>query len=158
MTSVNHRECLGTMIPQISPTQCRLLDIGGEGRNLRAWNLNPSRVKTIGRDAGHPIPRLIAGRAEAIPLPDSTVEQVIVERTPLRRAALNEIFRVLIPRGLIILRHARPPWSDPHTLAISVFGKPIQRRICHIGHQTLQESIFRRPAFANLSPDDPALR
>lgn len=125
-----------------------ILDIGGEGRHPRAWNLNPSPVKTIGLEAGRPIPRRIAGRAEHIPLPSASVSVVFVERTPLRLESLAEILRVVRPNGLIILRHARPPWSDPHTLAIDMMGKPIRRRRCHIGDQSLQESVFRRASLA----------
>ena len=87
------------------------LDVGGEGRHQMAWNLNPSPVKTKGVDRGRPIPRLILGRAEAIPLPDKSVDRLIVERTPLRRRALEEIGRVIMPRGCVILRHAAAPIS-----------------------------------------------
>jgi hypothetical protein len=55
------------------------LDIGGEGRHAEAWNLNPSPVKTLGPEKGLPIPRRIAGRANAIPLPDHSVDRIIVE-------------------------------------------------------------------------------
>ena len=65
------------------------LDIGGEGRYPKAWNLNPSRVKTIGVDLGTPIPRLILGRPESIPLPTQSVDLVLVERTRLKTAALE---------------------------------------------------------------------
>lgn len=37
-----------------------LLDIGGEGRYLDAWNLNHNRMKTLGPEKRSPIPRRIA--------------------------------------------------------------------------------------------------
>jgi hypothetical protein len=61
-----------------------ILDIGGEGRHPTAWNLNPRATKTLGPDRGEPIPRLIRGRGESIPLPDRSVDVVIVEQTPLQ--------------------------------------------------------------------------
>ena len=62
------------------------LDIGGEGRYADAWNLNPSAVKTIGPNRGQMIPRRIPGRADVIPLPDHSVDQVIMERTPPQKS------------------------------------------------------------------------
>lgn len=44
--------------------------------SLRPCGCSPSR--------GKPIPRLILGRAEAIPLPALSVKVILVERTPLR--------------------------------------------------------------------------
>lgn len=119
------------------------LDIGGEGRHREAWNLNPSPVKTRGPDRGKPIPQLILGRAEAIPLPDDSVDRVIVERTPMKRHALEEIERVISPRGTIILRHAVPPIIDPHRLAIQLLPGRIQQRAVRIDGQPLHETIFR---------------
>ena len=120
------------------------LDIGGEGRHPFAWNLNPSRVKTVGPQTGQPIPRLIVGRADAIPLADDSVSVIIVERTPLRLAALREIWRVAAAGALIVLRHARPPWSDPHQLAANVFDAPCRRVLHPLGCHFLQESVFTK--------------
>lgn len=64
--------------PLFPITPIRQLDIGGEGRYPEAWNVNPRATKTLGSDAGHPIPNLIKGRAEAIPLPDSSVELILL--------------------------------------------------------------------------------
>jgi len=99
-----------------------VLDIGGEGRHADAWNLNPSSTKTIGPQRGNPIPRHLAGRADAIPLPDASVDEIVVERTPLTAAALREIARVIIPGGHLTLRHAMPPGIDPHAAARTYFG------------------------------------
>ena len=119
-----------------------LLDIGGEGRYPEAWNLNPSSVKTRGRDVGARIPRLIKGRAQAIPLPDNSVDMIIVERTPLRMAAMREIQRVIHDEGTIILRHALPPNIDPHRLARDLIQGHVQQRTIRISGLWLQETTF----------------
>ena len=120
-----------------------LLDVGGEGKHEIAWNLNPSPVRTLGSNRGQPIPRRIAGRAEAIPLPDNCVETIILERSPLRKSALYELARVVTPQGTIVLRHAALPSFDPHLSARAILpGRVTQRRI-RIGGQILQETCFR---------------
>ena len=119
------------------------LDIGGEGRNEDAWNLNPSAVRTVGPHRGEHIPRRIPGRAEAIPLPDHSVRQILVERTPLRRASLHEIARVVDQRGTIVLRHATPHDMDPHSLARSILPGRVSQRPIRIGRQVLQETCFQ---------------
>lgn len=121
-----------------------ILDVGGEGRHPLAWNLNPSPVKTVGPQTGFPIPQLILGRADAIPLSAASVSVVIVERTPLQLPALREIWRVAAPGALIVLRHARPPWSDPHQLAAAMFNTPFQRSNHSLGRHVVQETIFIR--------------
>jgi hypothetical protein len=120
-----------------------VLDIGGEGRHARAWNLNPSPTKTRGLDRGAPIPRRVAGRAEAIPFPDHSVDVIVVERTPLRAAALSEIRRVIRTDGTIILRHAYPPGFDPHRTARQVLPGRVRQRMIEIAGQRLQETVFR---------------
>ncbi|WP_145081850.1 hypothetical protein [Aureliella helgolandensis] len=79
-----------------------MLDIGGEGRYENAWNLNPRSLKTIGTEKGLAISRHILGRGECIPLPDGCVQQIMMERAPLRRAAVFEMVRVIVPAGTII--------------------------------------------------------
>ncbi len=119
------------------------LDIGGEGRYEDAWNLNPSAVRTVAPHRGELIPQRISGRVEAIPLPDDSVEQVIMERTPIRKASLYEIARIVDRHGTIVLRHAMPPNFDPHLLARAILpGHVMQRRI-RIGRQDLQETCFQ---------------
>lgn len=88
-----------------------ILDVGGEGRYRRAWNVNPSLVATRGTRRGQPIARLIVARGEALPLATASVQLVIVERTPLRVATLREMGRVLAPGGRIVLR-CNPGRSD----------------------------------------------
>ena len=120
-----------------------VLDIGGEGRHPQAWNLNPSCVKTFGKDRGKPIPRHICGRADAIPFPDRSVDRIIVERTPLRVSAFKEIARTIAPNGTIILRHARIPGRDPHTLAQRLLPGRISQRMIRLGNQVVQETCFQ---------------
>jgi SAM-dependent methyltransferase len=96
------------------------IDIGGEGRHIGAWNVNPSRVVTRGARRGELIPHHVPGRADAIPFPDESVDLVIVERTPLRLPGLAEIRRVIAPGGAIVLRHAVSPAGDPHRFAIQI--------------------------------------
>ncbi len=120
-----------------------ILDVGGEGRYPEAWNVNPSAVKTLGRDQGQPIPRRIAGRAEAIPLPDKSADIIIVERSPLRVAALHEIARVITSDGVIILRHACLPNHDPHSFAKRILPGTAKSRIWRLGERVLQETEFQ---------------
>ena len=100
------------------------LDIGGEGGHPGAVNLNPARYKTLGPERGRPIPRLIVGRADAIPFADKSVSQVIVERTPLSRQALAEIARVVAPGGVVFLTHVPLPAADRHALARAMDQRP----------------------------------
>ena len=119
-----------------------VLDVGGEGRYAEAWNLNPSAVKTFGPDRGPPIPRLIVGRAERIPLPDNSVNLIISERTPLRREAFSEINRVISTEGRVILRHALPPGFDPHREAYGLLSGQMRRRTIVTPGNRLQETVF----------------
>ncbi len=118
------------------------LDLGGEGRHPGAWNLNPRRRRTIGAERGEPIPQLIQARGEQIPLPDDSVDILIVERTPLRRATLAEILRVTRPAARIILRHANAHSRDPHRIAVQVLHGTVERRFTRVGLQTLQETVI----------------
>ena len=119
------------------------LDIGGEGRHVDAWNVNPSPVKTLGQGKGETIPRHILGRAEAIPVSDHSVDRIIVERTPLRKLALHEIERVVASGGLIILRHAAPEGMDPHALASTILPGHVTKRRIRINGRELQETRFQ---------------
>jgi len=120
-----------------------LLDVGGEGRYRWAWNLNPNRYKTIGPNRGQPIPRLIVGRADAIPLRDACVTVVLVERTPLSRAAAGEIRRVVAPGGLVILRHVPYPDRDRHAMAVREIQGTVRRAQRRIGRTIVQETLIR---------------
>lgn len=131
-----------------------VLDVGGEGRHLQAWNLNPSRWRTFGAERGQPIPRLIQARADAIPLANATVDLVLAERTPLRRAALQELLRITKPTGQIILRHVVTPAGDPHRFAIEVLGRVAGRRTLRLGAHEVQESTFRPGQTVELTEPD----
>ena len=120
-----------------------VLDIGGEGRHKAAWNLNLRRLRTLGPQRGQPIPRHILGRAEAIPWASGTVDQVIVERTPLRVNALKEIVRVTAPDGLVILRHACIPGRDPHLLAREIVPGWVTESTFLWGQMICLETLFR---------------
>ena len=119
------------------------LDIGGEGRHERAWNLNPSPVKTLNPNRGERITRRIPVRAEAIPLPDHSVDNTIVERSPLRKASLYEMARVIHRNGTIVLRHAKPSNHDPHRLARAILSGRVTQRHFRIGGQVVQETCFQ---------------
>ena len=122
-----------------------LLDIGGEGRHPRAWNLNPSRVKTSGAMAGQPIPRLIVGRADAIPFGNGSIRKILSERTPLTSRALAEIARVIVPGGEVVLRHAAMPGRDPHRFAKVALRGVMRQRVRRIGDQRVHETWIRVP-------------
>ncbi len=119
-----------------------VLDIGGEGRHAGAWNLNPSRVKTIGPERGQLIPQHILGRADDIPLADGSVDRLIAERTPLLAPALREIARVISPTGTVILRHVRPPYGDPHALARRSLPGRVTYRMIWLAGRLVQETQF----------------
>lgn len=124
-----------------------VIDVGGEGRHEEAWNVNPSRVRTFGPFRGQPIPRLILGRSDAIPLPNHCVDKIIVERTPLLQIAVFELQRIARPRALIILRHARPFGTDPHQLARKILLGECVTGECKTASRRYQETIILlRPA------------
>jgi len=120
-----------------------ILDIGGEGRHPEAWNLNLRSRKSLGKQRGELIPRLIQGRSESIPLPDGCVQVLIVERTPLRLATLLEMSRVASPSARIILRHANAHQRDPHKLAVQTLQGGTEQRVVMIDRQLVQETIIR---------------
>ena len=120
----------------------RVVDIGGEGRHPEAWNVNPSSRRTCGPARGAPIPRLLRGRAEAIPLPDHVVDVIFVERTPLSRCGVEEIRRIARPGAVLILRHARPFNIDPHRMVKEVLAGRSQQWECRIGPSLYQETII----------------
>ncbi len=119
------------------------IDIGGEGRHLDAWNINPSRLVTLGPHRGNPIPRLICARAAALPFADRSVASILVERTPLRAAALAEMARVLMPGGEVVLRHVPLPHKDRHAAAKALFIGTTEQRTVRIGRQVVQETRIR---------------
>jgi hypothetical protein len=132
MTAPNARSCRPVV-----------LDIGGEGRYPTAWNLNPRALATLGAGRGRPIPRLIRGRGESIPLADNSVDVLIVERTPLTTALLLEMRRVAKPSAIAILRHAVSPLGDPHRRALAVLKGTGRQRMTRIGRQAVRQTVVR---------------
>lgn len=129
---MNQESIVGGFAPIIS-----VLDIGGEGRYPEAWNLNPRSLKTVGADKGYVIPRRIHGRAECIPLPDHSVQQIIMERAPLRHAAVIEMLRVIASGGTIILRHHGGNDRNPHAFAQQLIQADVSVEQTTIGRQKL---------------------
>jgi len=120
-----------------------ILDIGGEGRHPPAWNVNRSPVQTRGPHKGQPIPRLVLGRADALPFASASTGEIVMERTPLPDAAVREIARVIRPGGRITLRHADVPHRDPHTTAITLIPGNVKRRRLDSGGPVLRETVIQ---------------
>ncbi len=116
------------------------LDIGGEGRHPRAVNLNRYRHKTLGPKRGEPIPNLIVGHAERIPMADRSISHVIVERTPLSQRALAEIARVIAPGATIELVHVPLPDEDRHARALKMLHGKVERSHLQIAGQWVQRT------------------
>ena len=127
---------------RIRPGNGLILDVGGEGRHPEAWNVNVSRVKTVGPQRGEPIPRLIVARADTLPFAGGVASSVILERTPLRRRVIEELLRVVQPAGTIILRHVPFPDADRHALAAELIPGRRQQSQILIGRQLVQETRF----------------
>jgi len=119
-----------------------VLDIGGEGRHAGAWNVNCSLTRTLGKDAGGPIPRLIVARADALPFPDHCVKSLIVERTPVTSASAREMSRVIQADGQILLRHVPLPDRDRHAPALAILGGYAKQRSTTIHGQTVLETTI----------------
>ncbi|MBX3412496.1 MAG: methyltransferase domain-containing protein [Pirellulales bacterium] len=118
------------------------IDIGGEGRHAHAWNVNTAGTKTIGRERGEPIPRLIVAHASRLPFAKASVDEVFLERTPLTRAALLEIARVVRVGGRVVLRHVPYDDRDRHALAIRLIPGAVTRGAATLGSQTVLETII----------------
>lgn len=82
------------------------VDVGGEGAHAAAWNLNPSRLRTMpGGRVGDPIPRLIQGSGEQMPFRDGSISRLVLENAPITDRTAREIARVMAPDGLVELRN-----------------------------------------------------
>ena len=120
-----------------------ILDVGGEGRHPGAWNLNPSRLKTLGQERGMPIPRWIYGRIQDIPFGNGSVDMLIVERAPLMNAAARELARVICPGGTILLRHVvMRSELDPHAYVRSIICADVSQRLVRLGGQPVFETVL----------------
>lgn len=120
-----------------------LLDVGGEGRYATAINLNPRADKTLGPSKGEPIPNRIDGRAEEIPLPDHSVEVIVVERTPLRNEAIREIARVATDDATLVFRHCVDQHSDPHRRVVQQIAGNVNIEIVTLDGQIVQQLMIR---------------
>ncbi len=128
-------------MPQKSPGMT--IDIGGEGRHEEAWNINPSRIVTLGTNCGQPIPKLIVARADALPFSESSVNSVILERTPLTTATAREISRVVCSDGQVVLRHVPLPGRDRHQSALQILAGTTQRNMTRVhGQEVLETTIL----------------
>lgn len=123
-----------------------LLDIGGEGRYVTALNLNPNAEKTLGPDKGQPIPNRLNGRTEDIPLPDNSVQTVIVERTPLKNEAIDEITRVVADGGTLVFRHVVADEANPHQRVRERIEGTVDTEDIVLDGQQVQQLVIRRSA------------
>lgn len=129
----------------LSPRAWVAIDIGGEGRHAHAWNVNSAATKTIGSERGQPIARLVQARASQLPFGAASIDEVLLERTPLTRAALLEIARVVRPGGRVVLRHVPLEDRDRHALACQLIVGEVSRGACTIGRQEVIETVIRIP-------------
>jgi SAM-dependent methyltransferase len=154
LTQWKNTDLLNAMNHQVKKT-IPLLDIGGEGRYESAINLNPRALKTLGPNRGDPIPNRIEGRAEAIPLPNNSVQFIVMERTPLRDAAVDELVRVLAPGGKIVLRHHVDSYvdstCDPHDRALKRIDGVSRIKQIVLDGQPLQQLTVERIAKQHFS-------
>ncbi|WP_425399204.1 methyltransferase domain-containing protein [Aeoliella sp.] len=121
-----------------------LLDIGGEGRYVTALNLNPNAVKTLGPEKGQPIPKRLNGRIEHIPLPDNSVQMVVVERTPLTNEAIDEINRVIADGGTLVFRHVVADEANPHQRVRERIEGTVDMEDIELDGQQVQQLVIRR--------------
>jgi len=105
------------------------LDIGGEGRHARAINVNPERLTTTTGLPGRPIPNLIVGTGEALPVRAASVDKVLVENAALRPGSEREIARVLKRGGTVRLVHPSGYATRTHGLVAAAVQGRHQRRV-----------------------------
>jgi SAM-dependent methyltransferase len=82
-----------------------IVDLGGEGRYLDAININPYFLTSTTGEPNRFIPNWVYGLADEVPLSNRTVDLLYLENAPLSIAAMEEILRVIRPRGKIRLSH-----------------------------------------------------
>lgn len=109
-----------------------IIDIGGEGNNFDAININPQRYTSNSDNMG-PIPLWVKGIGESIPVRDKEVDQLILENTPLNDNIIDEIIRVIKKDGTIRLVHPIEYAIDTHSKFSVHFphAKVFQKRIRH---------------------------
>lgn len=122
-----------------------LLDVGGEGRYATALNLNPRAEQTLGPNKGQPIPNRLNGRAENIPLPNNSVQTVLVERTPMKNEAIDEITRVVADGGTMVFRHVVDDETNPHQRVRERIGGTAETEDIELEGQQVRQLVIRRP-------------
>ncbi|MBT3586395.1 MAG: hypothetical protein HN509_15920, partial [Halobacteriovoraceae bacterium] len=76
-------------------------------------------------EAGRTIPRHIYGLGQDLPIPDRAVDQLTLENTPLNGPIIEEILRVMRPRGKIRLSHPRDYADSAHLELIERLGERV---------------------------------
>ena len=105
-----------------------VIDVGGEGKHPGAINLNPGRLTSTTGEPGRPIPRLVQGVGERMPLATGSADRVLVESAPLRDGAAAELARVIKPGGTIRLAHPADYARKSHGAVIRAVGGRARQR------------------------------
>lgn len=122
------------------------LDIGGEGRYPGAVNVNPmGRTSTTGVP-GRPIPNLVVGRGEALPIADHVADLVTVESAPIRPGAADEIARVLRPGGVVRLLQPAGYAAQTHGIVAAALGAELVSSTSLQVGQDMTLTILQRAA------------
>lgn len=100
-----------------------ILDVGGEGRYVGAINLNPQPITSTTGEAGHIIPNWVPGRGDHIPLPEQSVDVIYLENAPLNNETMEEMLRVMRPRGKIHLSHPQDYADSYYKTLQQYFGE-----------------------------------
>ena len=120
------------------------LDIGGEGRYPGAFNVNPMGLTSTTGTPGRPIPNLVVGRAEALPIADHVADLVTVESAPIRPGAADEIARVLRPGGEIRLLHPAGYAAETHGIVATALGADLVSRTTSKFGDDMTLTVLRR--------------
>ena len=122
------------------------LDIGGEGRYPGAINVNPMGLTSTTGAPGRPIPNLVVGRGEALPIADEVADLVTVESAPIREHAADEIARVLKPGGTVRLLHPAGYAAQTHGIVAAALGPELVGAVTTTGADDMTLTILRRAA------------
>jgi hypothetical protein len=122
------------------------LDIGGEGRYPGAINVNPMGLTSTTGAPGRPIPHLVVGRGEALPIADHVADVVTVESAPIREGAAQEIARVLAPGGEVRLLHPSGYAAQTHSLVEAALGAELVSSLRMPAGEDMTLTVLRRAA------------
>lgn len=120
------------------------VDIGGEGRYPGAINVNPIGSTSTTGAPGRPIPNLVMGRAEALPLASGVADLVTVENAPLRAGAADEIARVLKPGGQVRLLHPSAYAVASHGAVAAALGAELVAGTAQVTPEGMTLTVLRR--------------